>query len=52
MVPSDILISCSKTIIYVIKERSVQAAKLSDLHVLPVYAVFLIDIPVHTTLRM
>lgn len=52
MVHSDILISGSKTIIYVIRERSVQAAKLSDLHVLLVYVVSLIDVPVHTTLRM
>lgn len=52
MVHSDILISGSKTIIYVIKGRSVQAAKLSDLHVLPVYVVFLIDVPVHITLRI
>lgn len=34
MVHSDILISGSKTIIYVIKEQSVQAANLSDLRVL------------------
>lgn len=50
MVHSDILISDSKPIIYVIKGRSVQAAKLSDLHILPAYAFFLIDVPVHTTL--
>lgn len=39
MVHSDILISGSKTIIYVIKERSVQAANLSDLRVLLVCVV-------------
>jgi len=52
MVHSNILISGSKTIIYGIKERSVQAAKRSDLHILPVYAFFLIDVTVHTTWRM
>lgn len=40
MVHSDILISGSKPIIYVIKEQSVQAANLSDLHVLVVCVVF------------
>lgn len=52
MVHSDILISGSKPIIYVIKEQSVQAANLSDLHVLVVCMVFLTDVPVHTTLRL
>lgn len=53
MVHSDILISGSKTIIYVIKEQSVQAANLSDLRVLLVCVwFFFIEVPVHTTLRL
>lgn len=41
MAHSDILISGSKTIIYVIKEQSVQAASLSDLRALLVCVFFL-----------
>lgn len=52
MVHSDILISDSKTIIYVINEQSAQAANLSDLHVLLGCVWVFLEVPLHTTLTL